>query len=302
MSALQPPATPSPTTDFSWYGTDYTVSTDSPTHLSSNSVGCDSTTTLHLTIRYSTASSVEETIVENNLPYTFNGVTFTDSSDFTTVTIPNAVGCDSVISYTLHVDWNTGSRLDSNICFNQLPVSWNNVSFDTTSANVTMMRTVVIPSSSGSDSTIIMRLHVRPIYNDTIPYSICTPSATTSSIPSRTPPTTAPTQDSTLISSTPPPTTATPSASSVSMSALQPLETPSPTTATSSPGTAPTTQSPPTPRPTSPPTALAATPSPPSTSPYATLPLVQRPTPSSRTNFPTHTTVPPSPTASAISV
>ena len=36
-----------------------------------------------------------------------------------------------------------------------------------------MMRTVVIPSSSGSDSTIIMRLHVRPIYNDTIPYSIC---------------------------------------------------------------------------------------------------------------------------------
>ena len=158
---------------FSWYGTDYTASTDSPTHLSSNSVGCDSVTTLHLTIRYSTASSVEETIVENDLPYTFNGVTFTDSSDLTTVTIPNAVGCDSVISYTLHVDWNTGSRLDSNICFNQLPVSWNNVSFDTTSANVTMMRTVVIPSSSGSDSTIIMRLHVRPIYNDTIPYSIC---------------------------------------------------------------------------------------------------------------------------------
>ena len=158
---------------FSWYGTDYTASTNSPTHLSSNSVGCDSVTTLHLTIRYSTASSVEETIVENNLPYTFNGVTFTDSSDLTTVTIPNAVGCDSVISYTLHVDWNTGSRLDSNICFNQLPVSWNNVSFDTTTANVTMMRTVVIPSSSGSDSTIIMRLHVRPIYNDTIPYSIC---------------------------------------------------------------------------------------------------------------------------------
>ncbi len=158
---------------FSWYGTTYTASTDAPTHLSTNAAQCDSTTTLHLTVRHSTTSSVNETIVENQLPYTFNGVTFTDSSDLTLITIPNAAGCDSLISYSLHVDWNTGSRLDSNICFNQLPISWNGASFDTTIANTVVMRTVVIPSSTGSDSTIIMRLHVRPIYNDTIPYSIC---------------------------------------------------------------------------------------------------------------------------------
>jgi len=158
---------------FTWYGTEYTASTNTPTHLSSNAVNCDSTTTLHLTIRYSSTSSIEETIVENQLPYTFNGQTFTDSTDLTLVTIPNNVGCDSTISYTLHIQWNTGSRLDSNVCFNQLPVTWNNALFDTTVANTTIMRTVVIPSVSGSDSTIIMRLHVRPIYNDTIPYSIC---------------------------------------------------------------------------------------------------------------------------------
>ena len=158
---------------FTWYGTEYTASTNTPTHLSSNAVNCDSTTTLHLTIRYSSTSSIEETIVENQLPYTFNGQTFTDSTGLTLVTIPNNVGCDSTISYTLHIQWNTGSRLDSNVCFNQLPVTWNNALFDTTIANTIVMRTVVIPSATGSDSTIIMRLHVRPIYNDTIPYSIC---------------------------------------------------------------------------------------------------------------------------------
>ena len=158
---------------FTWYGETYSSSTSSPTHLSTNIVGCDSTTTLHLTVRYSTTSTIHETIVENDLPYTFNGVTFTDSVDATTITIANAVGCDSVINYSLTVDWNTGSRLDSNVCFNMLPITWNGLSFDTTVANTTMMKTVVIPSYTGSDSTIIMRVHVRPIYNDTLPYSIC---------------------------------------------------------------------------------------------------------------------------------
>ena len=158
---------------FYWYGTAYTANTDEPTHLSQNSIQCDSTTTLHLTIRYSTSSIIEETIVENELPYTFNGVTFTDSTDLTTITIANAVGCDSVIAYKLNIDWNTGSRLDSNVCFNQLPIIWNNEVFDTTAMGVTMMRTVVIPSATGSDSTVVMRVHVRPVYSDTIPASIC---------------------------------------------------------------------------------------------------------------------------------
>ena len=138
-----------------------------------NIYGDDSIVVLNLTVRLSSTSTFEETIVENQLPYTFNGQTFTDSTSLTLVTIPNNVGCDSTISYTLHIQWNTGSRLDSNVCFNQLPVTWNNTLFDTTVANTTIMRTVVIPSVSGSDSTIIMRLHVRPIHNDTISYSIC---------------------------------------------------------------------------------------------------------------------------------
>ncbi len=158
---------------FAWYGSVYTASTETPTHLSTNAALCDSTTTLHLTIRHSTSSTVEETIVENLLPYTFNGVTFTDSVSATTVTIANAAGCDSVITYSLSVEWNTGSRLDSNVCLNMLPITWNNEVFDTTVANVTMMRSVVIPSASGSDSTILMRVHVRPIYNDTSFVSIC---------------------------------------------------------------------------------------------------------------------------------
>ncbi len=121
---------------FYWYGNTYTTSTEQPTHTSTNAVFCDSTTTLHLTIRNSTSSTIHETIVENDLPYTFNGVTFTDSTDTTMITIANAVGCDSVINYSLSIDWNTGSHLDSNVCFNQLPITWNNELFDTTAMGI----------------------------------------------------------------------------------------------------------------------------------------------------------------------
>lgn len=159
--------------NFTWYGETFSASTETPTHHTLNTALCDSTITLHLTIRYSTDTAITETIVENQLPYTFNGTTFTENSDLSVITIPNAVGCDSTIDYTLNVHWNTSSTLDSNLCFNQLPFTWNGATFDTTEANTVITHIVVIPSSSGSDSTITMHLHVRPVYNDTLPYSIC---------------------------------------------------------------------------------------------------------------------------------
>lgn len=167
---------------FMWYGTDYAVPGNVATHLSTNAVGCDSTTTLHLTLRHSTVSAYMDTVVENLLPRLFNGVSFADSISHATVTIVNAAGCDSVIDYSLFVHWNRDTVLDSAVCNDMLPLTWTqsfgNVSvptvFDTILAlSATMVRTVVIPTHVGSDSTITMRLLVHPLYDHHLSVNIC---------------------------------------------------------------------------------------------------------------------------------
>ena len=167
---------------FVWYGTNYATPGAVATHVTANSVGCDSTTTLNLTLRHSTASAYFDTIVENQLPRLFNGVSFADSISHSTVTIVNAAGCDSVIDYSLFVHWNRDTILDSTVCNDMLPLAWtqaiDTVSvttlFDITLAvSATLVRTVVIPTHVGSDSTITMRLLVHPLYDHHLSMEIC---------------------------------------------------------------------------------------------------------------------------------
>ncbi len=83
---------------FEWYGTTYEQSGEySHTLVGGNIHGCDSVVTLHLTINH--ASSGEESRTEYD-SYEWNGVTYTESGDYTFET-KNAAGCDSMA--TLHL-------------------------------------------------------------------------------------------------------------------------------------------------------------------------------------------------------
>ena len=125
-----------------------------------NAKGCDSLITMNLHVDTNTHSTIVETIVENQLPWTFNGYIFNDSISNTLVTIVNDRGCDSLIDYTLIVSWNLAVTLDSTICYSELPLIWNSRTF--TSAG-TQMDTLI--SSTGSDSVLTMNLYVNPIYD-----------------------------------------------------------------------------------------------------------------------------------------
>ena len=167
---------------FVWYGTDYAMSGDVAARVTTNSVGCDSTTTLHLALRHSTSAVYLDTVVENLLPRAFNGVSFADSVSHATVTIANVALCDSVIDYSLFVHWNRDTVLDSTVCNDMLPLVWTQ-SFGTVSVptqfdtllgvSATMVRTVVIPAHTGSDSTVTMRLLVHPLYDHHLNVNIC---------------------------------------------------------------------------------------------------------------------------------
>jgi gliding motility-associated-like protein len=145
-----------------WHDTTLTVTTVPPLPYVTleNTSRCDSTVTLHLTVNYSTASTVNHTIVENQLPYTYSpapGISATFLTDTTgcIITIPNSVDCDSTITFNLTVYRNQDTVVDSTICEGLLPFEWNGVTFNGPGTD-----SALLYAATGADSTVHMTLHV----------------------------------------------------------------------------------------------------------------------------------------------
>ena len=150
-----------------WNGLDFIQEgTQNLTFIASSQV--DSTLSMHLHVNRNTFSTVPDTVIENNLPHTFNGVVFADSVTNARVIIPNAQGCDSVITYSLHVWRNVSSVVDTAVCDDQLPVVWNGVVF--TEAGESQ---VVLTGAHGEDDTLLMRLHVNTSVHTSLQEELC---------------------------------------------------------------------------------------------------------------------------------
>lgn len=65
-----------------------------------NGAGCTSVDTLKLTIKQQTTSTTSATVNAVNLPYIWNGATYTSTGVYT-VKLANAVGCDSIATLNL---------------------------------------------------------------------------------------------------------------------------------------------------------------------------------------------------------
>ena len=157
----------SPCDQIAWRGHTFTSDTLFVDSLIATN-GCDSVTTLHLTLRHSSTATILDTALENDLPRTLLGHSFHSDTADVAITTANTQGCDSLISYSLHVLWNNRTSLDSTVCQSLLPLQWNHRTFH---ASGTLLDTLV--NSIGSDSIIAMTLHVAPTYDDTLAVSIC---------------------------------------------------------------------------------------------------------------------------------
>lgn len=151
-----------------WQGQYFSSSVDSASVRRVNAVGCDSVVVLHLTVRYSSSSTVADTVIENHLPHTYHGRTFFSDVTNTSVVFPNAVGCDSVVDYSLLVRWNVTVAVDTSVCANHLPISWGRLTFHEPG---TQRDTLL--NQYGADSIVIMTLQLFPIYDDTLAAEIC---------------------------------------------------------------------------------------------------------------------------------
>jgi hypothetical protein len=89
---------------YTWNGVSYNNSgTYTRTFTSGNSQGCDSTATLKLTIKTTSSSTTNATICSSQLPYSWNGLTFTAAGSQTKTGFTNSQGCDSSATLNLTV-------------------------------------------------------------------------------------------------------------------------------------------------------------------------------------------------------
>ncbi|ASS47266.1 MAG: hypothetical protein A3D31_15585 [Candidatus Fluviicola riflensis] len=130
-----------------------------------NAVGCDSTITLDLTINMPTASSFSTTACYT---YTWaqSGMTYLTSGNYND-TIPNAVGCDSIITLNLTINQPTSSSISESAC-GSYPWAQNGVTYMASgSYNDT------IPNANGCDSIITLNLTINPVTSSSETVSAC---------------------------------------------------------------------------------------------------------------------------------
>ena len=149
-----------------WNGVEFTQAGTQTVNLQTVN-GCDSVVTMTLETLPTFNVTDEKTICASELPYTWNGVEFTQAGT-QTVTLQTVNGCDSVVTMTLETLPTFDVTDEKTICASELPYTWNGVEF--TQAGT---QTVTLQTMNGCDSVVTMTLETLPTFDVTDEKTIC---------------------------------------------------------------------------------------------------------------------------------
>jgi gliding motility-associated-like protein len=148
------------------------------TYTTANSVGCDSTVTLNLTIKPNVSTTKTLSLCPGQLPYTWNGITIpagaTTNPAYTTYTTPNSVGCDSTVTLNLTIKPSVTSTAILSLCPGQLPYTWNTTTIPAGASSNTAYATYTTQNIAGCDSVVTLNLTIKPNVTSTAILSLCT--------------------------------------------------------------------------------------------------------------------------------
>ncbi|MDD4971369.1 MAG: PKD domain-containing protein, partial [Paludibacter sp.] len=133
-------------------GATYTTAGTYTAHLI-NSVGCDSTATLNLSVKLPTTSTTNVSICTSEFPYVWNATSYPVAGTYTKTFI-NAAGCDSVAKLFLAEKLATSSTTNDVICYG------GSYSFNGTSYNASGTYITHVTNAMGCDSTSTLILKV----------------------------------------------------------------------------------------------------------------------------------------------
>ncbi|MFN8288040.1 MAG: T9SS type A sorting domain-containing protein [Chitinophagales bacterium] len=134
-----------------------------------NAAGCDSSATLNLAVNAVSSSTTNLSICRSELPYTWNGLTFTTAGSQTATGFTSTAGCDSTATLNLTVNDTSHAYFNYSICESAMPLSWNNI---TITAPGTYTKTG-FTNMYGCDSSITMYFTTRPSTSSTTNTVIC---------------------------------------------------------------------------------------------------------------------------------
>ena len=115
---------------------------------------------MNVTVVPNPIQTIADTIVENQLPYTFRGYVYDNNVEADTLLLPATVGCDTTTYYSLFYFPNVADTVDTTICYGQLPIEWNGVSFNAPEGVLDITQTTTLLAHTGADSVLTMRVHV----------------------------------------------------------------------------------------------------------------------------------------------
>lgn len=149
-----------------WHGITFTDTLPKSTILF-NPYGLDDAITMHINYYPTQDTTVADTLVENQLPASCNGILFHQNTD-TIFTLTDRHGCDSLVHYSLRVLWNSADTLTAQTCQNELPFIWQDTALY---GNSTVIRK--LQATDGTDSVLVFFLTVHNSYDTTITGHLC---------------------------------------------------------------------------------------------------------------------------------
>jgi PKD repeat protein len=153
---------------YTWNGQTYTAAGIYSVTLTTLTTGCDSIAELVLTVNPTVYSSTPITICDDQLPYTWNGQTYTAAGIYSVTLTTLTTGCDSIAELVLTVNPTVNSTTQSMLCDNQLPYTWNGQTY----AAAGIYSVTLTSVTTGCDSIAELVLTVNPTVYST-PQSIC---------------------------------------------------------------------------------------------------------------------------------
>ena len=157
-----------PELPFVWNDSTYTAF-GTYTNIIPNAAGCDSVMTLNIFELPATTSVTDTFICAPELPFVWNDSTYTDFGTYTNI-IPNAAGCDSVMTLNIYELPATTSVTDTFICSPELPFVWNDSTYTAFGTY-----TNVIPNAAGCDSVMTLNIYELPATTSVTDTFICAP-------------------------------------------------------------------------------------------------------------------------------
>ena len=138
------------------------------THYDNNIYGCDSTTSLHLTVFQSYAQTIASTICESG-SYLFNGQTLTETGTYT-ANLSTIHGCDSIVTLNLTVGAEYRDTITAHICAGE---SYNLNGFNINQPTGTQYYQHDTVAQNGCDSSVVLHLYVHELNTTDIYGTIC---------------------------------------------------------------------------------------------------------------------------------